>query len=1016
MKKRFFKFLCLLMFGVTISIQAQQRDVKGTVTDSDGIPLPGATVNIKGTIKGVSTDFDGDFSISTSPGDILVISFLGYTSKEVTIATQTTLNVVLTSDVSQLEEIVIGYGSVRKKDLTGSITILSSKDFNRGPITGIENLIQGRAPGVQVSTVSSEPGGEMLIRIRGNNSVNSNNSPLYVVDGFPLESLDNSFNPADIESINILKDASGTAIYGTRGANGVVIITTKRGKSGRSLITYSGSYSVHEADINAYDFLNGADYAIVKNEQDVLNGFQPTYSAEALTRIKELGLQTDWLDEAFRTGTTSEHQISMKGGSENTKMFFSAGAYSWDGVVKNTSFDRYNLRLNADQNFLDGKIKLGVNTSLSTTETNFLGFAGNSLQDNILRGIFRANPLVPTEEGWGAISEEDRLLIFSGSKPSNPIQSIDIVDNHSTSYFILSNAFLEATISKDFKFKTQAGVRVTNQKVRRFLPSTSELVASSLEPGAATLNHGLYKYYTVENIITYNKTIKNHSINAIIGTTHEWSDNEYFSAGAKDFTTNALGYYALHSGATPLTPVSYVYESELISYLSRVNYNYDDKYLFTFTFRRDGSSKFGESNKWGNFPAVALAWKVHNADFFSSKSISNLKLRASYGITGNDRFGVGLGQSTFSPTAAVTTDGSNLSIGTISARVGNSDLKWEETAKLDVGVEMGFFNDDLTVEIAAYKNNTTNLLLEKSLPASLGVSTILTNAGEIENRGVELNINYYHTFKSGFNWNSNLTFAYNENEVKKLILPAGTDFLLGPEARIDGSVFGSYTVLKEGLPINSIYGYRLLGILQPGEVYEPQPNALPGDPLFKDLNGDGVLNADDKEVLGNGYPKYTLGFNNSFTYKNFTLSVFFAGVFDVDKLNGNNIIGYQNNTLEIAKERWTSNNLDGTLPQKIWDGDRWVNDYFVEDASFVRMKNISLAYNFKPNTLEKIGITSLQMNVTALNLLTWDNYSGFDPEVNSKRDSGSNLNIAAGLDAYSYPYQRSISVGLKIGL
>ena len=1004
------------MFGVTFSIQAQQKDVKGKVSDETGNPLPGASIIIKGLTNGVSTDFDGNFAIKTSIGETLLISFIGYFTKEVKVGSQSTINVTLEPSVIALKEISIGYGSVKKKDLTGSVTVLSTKDFNRGPMTGVENLIQGRAAGVQVSAVSSEPGGEMLIRIRGNNSINSSNSPLYVVDGFPLESLDNSINPQDIESVNILKDASATAIYGTRGANGVVIITTKRGRTGKTLISYSGNYSVHKVDVNAYHFLNSKDYADIKNESDVLSGFQPTYSPEAIARIEALGLQTNWMDEAFKTGTTSEHQLSMRGGSEDSKIFFSVGTYAWDGVVKNTSFDRYNLRLNVDQNLLEDKLKFGVNTSLSTTETNFLGFSGNSLQDNVLRGIFRANPIIPTSQTWSTLSDADKILLFGDSKPGSPIQSIDIADNKSSNYFVLANAFLDFSITKDLKFKTQGGVRVTNSKVRRFLPSYSNMVASSLEPGAATLDHGLYKYYTFENVLSYDKIINKHSINAILGATHEWSDNEYFSAGAKKFTTDALGYYNLQSGAITLTPVSYVDQSELISYLTRINYSYDNRYLFTFTFRRDGSSKFGAGNKWGNFPAAAVAWKVNNEDFFHSNSISTLKLRASYGITGSDRFGVGLGQSTFSPTAPVTTDGSTLSIGTISSRVGNSDLKWEQTQKIDVGVEMGFFKDELTMEIAAYKNNTTNLLLQKSLPPSVGINSILTNSGEVQNKGVEFSLNFNHNFKSGFNWKSNLTFAYNENKIKKLILPAGIDFIPGPVARIDGSVFGSYTILKEGLPINSIYGYRFLRILQPGEVYEAQPNAQPGDPLFKDLNGDGAISADDKEILGNGYPKYTLGFNNSFSYKNFTLSAFFEGVLGIDKLNGNNIIGYQYNTLEIAKERWTPNNLDGTLPQKLWSGDRWVNDRFVEDASYIRLKNISLAYSFDSKTLDKTGLSSLEMSITGLNLLTWDTYSGFDPEVNSKGSGGTNLNTAAGLDAYSYPYQRSFSLGLKIGL
>jgi len=1018
MKKTFFNLLFLFLLLSVVDVSGQEKIIKGTVTDTDNVPLPGATVFIKGTTKGVSTDLSGEFSINTNKGDTLVFTYIGCETKEVVINNQQKLKIQLKEIASQLAEtVVVGYGSVRKKDLTGSVSVLSQKNFNPGPVQGVENLIQGRAPGVQVSTVSAEPGGEMAIRIRGNNSINSNNGPLYVIDGFPVESLDNNLNPQDIQSISILKDASAAAIYGTRGANGVVIITTKRGREGKTTISYSGNYSWNWAQIGDYDFTKGLDYAKMTNELDeILYHRQPSYSPEALTRIDELGLNTDWLQEAFQTGKILENQLSASGGSKNTKIYFSLGSYNWDGVVKNTSFDRYTIRLNADQSFLDNRIKLSINNSFATTETDFLGFKGNSLQDNILREIFRANPLVPTDDKWGEISDEDRVLIFGNAKATNPLQTLYIADNHSTNYFYLSNAFLEFIILKDFHFKTRGGIRITNSKIRRFLPSSSTLVAASLEPGAATLSNGLYKYYTFENMLTYNKTFNKHTINALLGATHEWSDNEYFSAGAKDFTTDALGYYSLQSGATPLTPVSYVYSSELISYLARINYSYDNRYLVTLTYRRDGSSKFGAGNKWGNFPAAALAWKIHNENFFNSNVISTLKLRASYGILGNDRFRVGLAQSVFSASAPVTTDAYTLSMGTIPARVGNSNLRWEETKKLDIGFEIGLFSNDLLMQIDLYKNITSNLLLNKEMPPSMGINSILTNAGEVENRGAEISINYNHRFSSKFSWNSSLTFAYNENKINKLLLPAGSDYMPGPEARIDGSVAGSFTILKEGLPINSIYGYRFLRVLKEGETYAPQPDAKPGDPLFKDLNGDGKIDVNDKDVLGNGYPKYTLGFSNSFRYSNFTLAFFFSGMFDVDKLNGNNIIGYQYNTLEIAKKRWTPNHPDGTMPLELWHGDTWVNDLFVEDASFLRLKNVSLSYNFNKGLIKRIGLSNIELSLTGQNLFTWDNYSGFDPEVNSKRDNGTNLNTASGLDAYSYPYQRSVIIGLKIGL
>ncbi|PNW26652.1 hypothetical protein BKP44_16135 [Formosa algae] len=333
-----------------------------------------------------------------------------------------------------------------------------------------------------------------------------------------------------------------------------------------------------------------------------------------------------------------------------------------------------------------------------------------------------------------------------------------------------------------------------------------------------------------------------------------------------------------------------------------------------------------------------------------------------------------------------------------------------------MALEMGLFNNALTMELGYYKNNTTNLLLDKTIAPSNGIESILTNAGEVENRGYEIGLNYNKTFNSGFNWTTNLNFSQNENEVINLELIEGTDFLPGEEARIDGNVSGSYSVLKEGLPIGTIYGYRYLGILKDGETSATQPTAVAGDPLFEDLNGDGQITGEDKESIGNGYAKYNLGFNNTFSYKNITLSVFLTGVFDVDKLNGNNVIGYQYNTLEIAKERWTPSNTEGTLPQDLWQGDQWVNDYFVEDASYVRLQNVSLSYDFSRDVLDKIGISTLQLSLIGTNLATWNNYSGFDPEVNSTRTSGTNLNTGAGLDAYSYPYQKSFTLGVKVGI
>ncbi|UOB16046.1 SusC/RagA family TonB-linked outer membrane protein [Abyssalbus ytuae] len=1016
------KYLFLFLLGVVFSAQGQEKTITGIVTDDEGIPLPGATVLVKGTNTGTTTDFDGNFSIETSKGSILAISYVGYTASEVVIDNQNSLTVVLKQTLSQLDEVIIvGYGTTRKKDLTGAVTSITTKDFNKGPVVGIESLIQGRAAGVQISTASAEPGGDVLVRIRGNNSINSNNSPLYVVDGFPMSGLDNSINPSDIKSVNILKDASAAAIYGSRGANGVIIITTKRGVEGKSSITLDSNSSFQIVDIDAYDFLGGVEYAELKNRIFADNGSigEIPYTPEAVDRIRALGLGTNWLDEAFRTGRTENHIVSVSGGNENTKIFLSGGLFQLEGAVKNTDFSRYTLRMNLDQKLLDGKMKVGLNTSLTNTITNFQGFSASSLQDNILRGIFRANPIVPTENVYNTLSDEDRQLIFSGSKPSSPIETLFIAKNESNRYFVLTNAYLEYNIIKDLTFKTTAGARISNSIIKRFLPSTSTLVASSIEPGQALISHDLGRYYIFENTLNYNKEFGNHSVNALFGLTKEWNRPESFSASAKDFTTDALEFNSLQSGATPLPPSSSSIKREIASLIARLNYSYKDKYLLTFTYRRDGSSAVGANNQWGNFPAAAIAWKLHNEDFLKSSKISTLKLRVSHGTLGNARLNFAVSQTAFAATEKVTTNGTDLSVGTIPARIGNNNLLWEKTTQSDLGIELGLFNDKLFFELGAYSKSTTDLLLNKTVASSLGIpdNKIFVNAGEVENRGLEFAITSNNISTPNFSWTTNLNFGYNENEIKKVILPEGATNLPGDIAQIDGDLRGSYTVIQEGLPISAIYGYRFLGILQDGEAAPAhQPNLLPGDPKFADINGDGSFSSEDKEVIGQGFPKYTFGLTNSFSYKNFDLSIFISGVLDVDKINGNNIIGFKDNTLELAKGRWGPSNPNGILPQRGWKNDEWVNDLYVENSSYVRIKNISLAYNLDTKKANLPWISALQIYANATNLITWTDYSGFDPEVNSRRFGDTNLNSNAGLDAYSYPNTKTVSIGLKLTL
>lgn len=1004
--------------GEKIKVPAQVLDisVSGRVTDSKGEGLPGVSVVVKDASSGTITDVDGNYRLQVPDNAALIFSYVGFITREVKVNYRSVIDVALEENLQELDEVVvIGYGTQQKKDLTGAVSSLSEEDFNVGSISSVEQLVQGRTTGIQISTQSAEPGGNFVIRVRGNNSIQNDNQPIYVVDGFPMDNLDNSINPSNIKSIEVLKDASAAAIYGTRGANGVIIITTKQGKSGAVNIDYNAEYGQQVvSNLDTYEFLGTRAFTENDNLIQRVNGAMEMYSPSRIDSLEQYFGSTNWLQEAFRDGATVNHQLGISSGKENSRVYFSAGYFNQQGVVPSTEFSRYNTRINLNQRMFDDKLTFGLNTGITYTNTNFLGFNASNLQTNILRNIFAdARPFVPNR--LDNLTETE-IQLLGGTRPISPLQTIEASDNEAKSTYILSTGFVELEVLEGLKVKALGGSRMFNGKEYGYLSQESHIVAGTLQPGEAALTNNQSYDLLFEGTINYQKRLGKHGLNLLAGYTNQKVIYESFRAGARDFTTNTLGWNALQAGAIPTTPSSGTSERKLISYLSRAIYDYDDRYLLTLTFRRDGSSKFGANNKWANFPAAAIGWKVHNEAFMSGQSLlSNLKLRASYGITGSERFRVGLAQTQFQANAPVTLDGDNQSIGTVPSVLGNGNLQWEETTQMDLGTDIGLFKDRIVLEFDYYVKNTDKLIVTKSLPPSLGFGSIITNVGRIQNSGVEILLSSNNVTSKNFSWVTDINVSFNSNEIKEVLLPDGSEFLEGAELKPIGQLDRApYTIIQKGIPVNSFYGYKVRGVLQEGETDVLQPSAVPGDALYHDIDGDSAITSADRTILGHGFPKYLAGLTNTITYKSFRLSFFFNGVFDADVLNINREIGYRTNRLESALERWTPETPEGTRPFRNHSGQFWVNDELVEDASFIRLKNISLSYDLPVDKMGLKFVQNLRLYASASNLYTWTNYSGFDPEVSARVNSTTNLNIGSGVDLYSYPLQKSYAVGVKV--
>ncbi len=1008
MKKNYFLlFWLFISSGLLAQEPLINSRLQGKVVDSrTQEPVIGATVQISGVTHAVQTDLDGNFFFQTGQKFPyhLIVSFVGYKKKQVT-AEASPILISLEEENQLLSElVVIGYGAVQKKDLTGAVGSVSD-EYIKSTNTSLERALQGSVAGVNVTQTSGQPGGGVSIRVRGGSSIQGGNEPLYVIDGFPVynSSVSSgvvsgaatnplaSLNPSDIESITVLKDASSTAIYGSRGANGVVIITTKKGKANETKVSYDFSYGLQSVR-KKLDLLDARGFARLRN--DALYDTNPSkgrYQYLAEEQIATLGKGTDWQEEAFNTAPVQNHQLSFSGGTRQLRYLVSGNYFNQDGIIRNTGFDRYALRVNLHSD-ISSKFRVGLNLSGARTDSDIA-------PSGIVSALISMPPTATIYEPDGSYTLRNPFEnIFS-----NPIAALNERKNQSVSYRVLGTVNGEYDLSEHLTAKVLFGTDLTEGRDNSYLPAS--IYEGYSVGGEARRGFSSVFNWLNENTLTYTRSFSNrHFLSALAGYTQQSSQRQFVTTGAQQFINDVTTDNSLQSGNVPLTPTSGDSEWTLHSYLGRGNYNFASRYFVTASFRADGSSRFGKNNKWGYFPSAALAWQISNEEFFEaySRQINTLKLRASYGSTGNQE--IGEYQSLSTLTSVKYLFGDQIVTGFTPARIANNNLSWEQTNQFDLGLDLGFLANRLLFTVDLYRKVTRNLLLDVQIPYTTGHTSSLQNYGSVQNQGVELGLNT--DFEKGrFGWTGNFNIAFNRNKVLEI----------GNDARF--YTFGNY-IVEVGKPLGSFYGAVTDGILQENEIDEKGKytgNAIPkaGDRLYKDLNNDGAFTtAADRTNIGNALPDFTFGFNNSFQYGNFDLSVLLQGSYGNKILNSNaqtlELFNGQQNASVTANERWTPENPGTTIPRAKLDPAPVFSDRYVEDGSYLRFRNIALGYTLPKSWVSKTTLSSVRFRLVGQNLFTFTRYSGFDPEVTN------GTTISPGTDAGIYPVAKTVSAEIGI--
>ncbi|MEQ6119811.1 SusC/RagA family TonB-linked outer membrane protein [Reichenbachiella sp. MALMAid0571] len=974
-------------------------DISGTITDENGIGLPGASVVVKGSINGTTSDLDGNYRLSVPEGSVLTISFVGYVNQEISVGTQSVINVKMEVDTEQLKEVVvIGYGTVKKSDLTGSVASVGSENIAAYPTNNAVQALQGRVAGVSITQVNGEPGSGYKVSIRGNTSINASSDPLFVVDGFPGGVLP---PPEDIQSIEILKDASATAIYGSRGANGVVMVTTKSGNSGATRITFNSSWS-SQKQINKVEVLNGSEYAEYINEIDP--GFYSNPSS--------FGVGTDWQEELFRTGGLQNYQMSISGGTEKVQYYLSGVYYDQKGIVENSDFKRYSITSNINLKASE-KVRFGANLFARGSKLNGVNSqrAPGSSQADVIAGAYVFPTTQSPYDADGNYVPSNR-----GFQIDNPLAVAKELDIENLTDLFQGNFFGEIDILKGLKFRSSIGGKVNSSRYGRFYPTT--LLRGQPIGGEGEMRFSKRRELLTENYFTYSKQFGNdHNLSLTAGSSLQTFSTETLRVLASTFPTNANLWWDLSAASSSADVSSSLDTQELSSWFGRVNYSFMGKYLLTFNGRYDGSSVLADGNKWKFFPSAAIAWNVSEESFLSNSSdVSQLKFRASYGKTGNQAIGPFESLAQF--TSVFTTQGNNVVTALRPSSLGNSDLNWETTAQTNIGIDLGLWDDRITLTADYYKMITSDLLFNVELPGFIGVATQIRNIGEVENSGLEFTLGSKLITAGDFSWNANANISFNKNKILKLVDndTEGNDLLYGT-VPLEGSSGLQSQILREGESVGSFYGFVYDGVLQSSETAltgTHSSDQVPGGRKFKDLNNDGELTADDRTIIGNPHPDFVWGVNNSFKYKSFDLNIFIQGNKGGDIMNYTRMeLGLMNGRTNASKEslnRWTPSNTDTNIPSANSGRVFIVSDRWVEDASFMRLKNIALGYTVNSSVLEKIAVRSARIYISAQNLMTITGYKGVDPEV-----AYANSNTNLGLDYATYPNVKSYTIGINIG-
>jgi TonB-linked SusC/RagA family outer membrane protein len=1035
--------LPLLFLLFNVQLFAQTRTVTGKVTDKDNVGLPGVSVQVKGTNTGTVTDVGGNFSLGVPDNATLVFSYSGLASKEVSVRDQTTFNVELSEGNSALEEVVVvGYGTSKKSDLTGAVGVVRGAQLQERPAASLNQALAGRIPGVQVNTNSGRPGGQTNIRIRGFSSINTTNNPLYVVDGVILPvgtQSENSnaidfINPNDIASVEVLKDASATAIYGARGANGVILITTKRGTAGGARITYDADFSINTIGPNRVEMLNAKEYLEVENlTYDNIKIYDPVgwaagnYASVVDPRIKRQSLpllftaageplyNTDWLEESTQSKLSQNHQLGFTGGNADNTFGVFLGLRDDNGLLLNSYLQRYSARFVFDAKMKES-IRIGGSLGYNNQEDNIVDQSTGAL--NSVRMITEAFPFLPVKYPDGSWADNWNYPgAEGGSNPVHILNERKLLLNTQTT---LGNFFVNINILKGLEFRSQLGVNIVTRERSNYNGRTLDQLSRS-DRGTASVSNGRETYWSSENYFTYNTRIQDdHSITAMVGLS--WQETNIFniSASSQNFSTDYFEFNNIGAGSQQNPGGSGRARFSFNSYFGRINYSFKDKYLLTLTGREDGSSKFGENLKYAFFPSAAIAWRVSEEEFLqNSNVISNLKLRASYGKTGNAEINSYASLSLLSSGyAAIWNNVRVTGVGT--NRLANPDLQWEKTAQSDVGVEIGFLNNRIMVEADYYYRKTTDMLLNAPVPTSSGYGSITKNVGSMENKGFEFALTTTNIRNSNFTWTTNFNISTNRNKVLSLATPADIFGTGGPN-------FTNQTnIIRVGESAGSFWGLVRLGVWTAAEAaeaakfssYRGGKPILPGDIKYLDVNGDYAINDADRMIIGNGNPKAWGGFFNSFEYKNWEL------ILELQYSTGNDVLNMAHHSGEDRQGIANSfkSVLDAYDPAKgeqnaeiaaIRDTRAGyvtnVDTRWVEDGSFLRGRNLLLSYRFPSSINQRLFLNRLRVYGSVQNFFLVTNYSGNDPEVTTYGNV-----FAQGQTFFDYPKPTTYTIGVNV--